>query len=328
MTSTVFSGPLAQELTEYLALRRTAGHTSRSTLKQLSTFDRFTQVTLSSSGIIDKAFAQAWLAPVPGRGNNTRRYRYYLLRRICLFLADRRPGTFLPLPTLCPPRRPPAPPHIYSRDEIGRLLKAASNLRDWDRWHPCPIRSHTLHAILVLLVTSGLRISEVLHLTVHDVDLDRGVLAVRQTKFRKSRLVPVSSGTLDILRSYAVIRFRTAVADADAAFFISGQKRAYSYATVSQLFHQIVATAGICSASGGRPRIHDMRHTFAVNRLLLWYRAGENVMARLPFLSTYLGHACVRDTEVYLQATAELLAEANQRFHRFVADILPAGGAR
>jgi integrase/recombinase XerD len=326
MTNTMFSGPLAQELTDFLEWRGGAGHGSRSILRQLQTFDRFTQVTVSSSRLIDETFARAWLAPAPGRGNNTRRSRYFLLRSICFFLADRQPGTFLPTPALCPRHLPPSLPHIYNPDEIRRLLKAASNLRDWDCWHPCPIRSHTLHAILVLLVTSGLRISEALHLTVQDVDLNRGILAVRQTKFRKSRLVPVSSGTLDGLRRYAAIRFRGGVADSDAAFFISGRQRAYSYAMVSQLFHQIVATAGIGNTSGRRPRLHDMRHTFAVTRLLLWYRAGENVMARLPLLSTYLGHACISDTEVYLQATSELLTEANQRFHRFVADILPAGG--
>jgi integrase/recombinase XerD len=259
MNSAMFSGPLAQELTDFLEWRRAAGHSSRSTLKQLQTFDRFTQVTFSSSRQIDETLARAWLAPAPGRGNNTRRNRYFLLRRICLFLVDRRRGTFLPTPALCPRHQPPALPHIYRPDEIRRLLKEASNLHDWDRWHPCPIRSHTLHAILVLLVTSGLRISEALHLTIHDVDLNRGILAVRQTKFRKSRLVPVSSGTLDMLRRYAAIRFGGGVADTDA-FFISGRQRAYSYATVSQLFHQIVATAGICNSSGRRPRLHDMRH--------------------------------------------------------------------
>ncbi len=325
MTGATFSGPLAKELTEYLAFRRTAGGGSRSTLQQLSTLDRFTQTRLSSSGIIDEAFTRAWLAPVPGRGNNTRRSRYFLLRRFCLFLSDRRPEIFVPTLALCPPRRPAKPPYIYSRNEIRRLLAAASGLRDWDRWHPCPIRSVTLHTILLLLVTSGLRISEVLHLTAQDVDLDRGLLAVRQTKFRKSRLVPVSPGMLDALRRYAAIRFGGTL-DVNAAFFISGRKQAYRYSTVLQLFHQILSAANIRGCSDRKPRLHDLRHTFAVNRLLLWYRAGENVMSRLPLLSTYLGHACVSDTEIYLQATPELLEEASQRFHRFSVDILPAGG--
>jgi integrase len=328
MSSTIFSGPFAQDLTDFLEWRRAAGHTGRSTLKQLQTLDRFSLMTFSTSQPIDETFARAWLAPAPGRGNNTRRGRYFLLRRICLFLAERQRGSFLPAPALCPRRQPPPPPYIYSADEIRRLLKAASNLRDWDRWHSCPIRSHTLHTILVLLVTAGLRISEALHLSIQDVDLARGILAVRQTKFRKSRFVPVSSGTLDVLRRYAAMRFRSAVADTNAPFFISGRQRPYSYAAVSQLFRQIVASAGIGTTSRHRPRLHDIRHTFAVNRLLLWYRAGENVMARLPLLSTYLGHTSVSDTEVYLQATAELLTAANQRFHRFVTQILPAGDQR
>jgi integrase len=147
------------------------------------------------SSTIDEAFASAWLAPCDSRGPNTRVARYHLLRRVCRFLAKRRPGTFIPGESLRPRRRPAALPHIYSREEVRLLLDGALTLPDWERWHPCPIRSKTMHAIILLLATAGLRISEALHLTLQDVDLEQGVLSIRQSKSRKSRLVPLSTGT-------------------------------------------------------------------------------------------------------------------------------------
>ena len=326
MTTIDFSGPLAHELREYLAMRQVAGGVSWATVKQLRTLDRFSQSIPLPSRTIDERFARAWLAPCEARGPNTRRGRYFLLRRFCLFLVAHRPDTFVPSPSLCPRRRPVAPPHIYTREEIRLLLDEALRLRDWDRWHPCPIRSHTMHTIFLLLATTGLRISEALHLPLKDVDLDRGVLTVRQSKFRKSRLVPVSTGTLAVLCQYAGLRCKVAAVDPEAAFFVSGRQRAYSYSTVNRLFQHITTQVGIRTPTGGGPRLHDLRHTFAITRLLLWYREGANVMARLPRLTTYLGHTRISDTEVYLQATTELLAEASQRFHHFAADTLPQGG--
>jgi integrase len=183
-----------------------------------------------------------------------------------------------------------------------------------------------MHAIILLLATSGLRISEALHLTLEDVDLDDGVLSIRQSKFRKSRLVPLSPGTVDTLRRYHRLRVAVAPADPSEAFFVSGRGKAYSTACAQGMFRAIAIQAGLRGPRGRGPRLHDLRATFAVTRLLKWYRDGDNVMARLPLLSTYLGHACVSDTEVYLRITTALLQEANARFHAFASDLLPPGG--
>jgi integrase len=183
-----------------------------------------------------------------------------------------------------------------------------------------------MHAVILLLATSGLRISEALHLTLQDVDLEDGVLSIRQSKFRKSRLVPCSKGTLEMLRRYRKLRVVVALAGPAEAFFVSGRGKAYSTCCVQGMFRDIAVQAGLRKPAGGGPRLHDLRATFAVTRLLQWYRDGENVMNRLPLLSTYLGHACVSDTEVYLRITTALLQEANTRFHAFARDILPSGG--
>ena len=156
--------------------------------------------------------------------------------------------------------------------------------------------------------------------------LDDGVLSIHQSKFRKSRLVPLSPGTVDALRRYHGIRVAVAPAGPSAAFFVSGRGKAYSTSCVQGMFRPIAIQAGLRGPKGRGPRLHDLRATFAVTRLLEWYRDGDNVMARLPLLSTYLGHACVSDTEVYLKITTALLEEASTRFRAFAKDILPCGG--
>jgi integrase/recombinase XerD len=326
MTTNHFSGPLAADFAHFVSTLEASASANKTTLTQLRALDRLIKQNPLPSGTIDKALASAWLAPCATRGPNTRRSRYYLLRRFCRFLAKRRPGTFVPGESLRPRGRPPKPPHIYSQEEVRLLLDGALSLRDWKSWHPCPIRSKTMHAIILLLATSGLRISEALHLTLEDVDLDDGVLSIRQSKFRKSRLVPLSPGIVDVLRRYHGIRVTVAPAEPSAAFFVSGRGEAYSTGCVQGMFRAIAIQAGLRGPKGRGPRLHDLRATFAVTRLLKWYRDGDNVMARLPLLSTYLGHACISDTEVYLKITTALLEEANTRFRAFAKDIFPSGG--
>ena len=159
-----------------------------------------------------------------------------------------------------------------------------------------------------------------------DVDLDDGLLSIHQSKFRKSRLVPLSPGTVDVLSRYHGIRVAAAPAGPSTAFFVSGRGEAYRTGCVQGMFRTIAIQAGLRGPKGRGPRLHDLRATFAVTRLLEWYRDGDNVMARLPLLSTYLGHACVSDTEVYLRITTALLEQASTRFRAFARDILESGG--
>lgn len=324
--STRFSGPLANDFSAFAATLEAGASANRTTLTRLRELDRFTQQRPLWSGTIDEGLARDWLAPCISRGPNTRRARYYLLRRFCRFLVRRHPATFVPDEFLRPRGRPTKPPHIYSRQEVRLLLDGALSLRDWEKWHPCPIRSKTMHTIILLLATAGLRISEALHLTLGDVDLEQSVLSIRQSKFRKSRLVPVSVGTANALSRYRDLRVVAAATGPDEAFFISGRGRAYSTECVQQMFRSIAIQAGLRGPTGRGVRLHDLRATFAVTRLLLWYRGGDNVMSRLPLLSTYLGHARVSDTEVYLKITTALLEEGSARFRTFSQDVLPSRG--
>jgi integrase len=326
MTASHFSGPLAAELADFVAFLKASGSGCKTTITMLRALDSFTLRRPLLSRTIDEEFARDWLAPCKSRGPNTQRARYYLLRRFCRFAARRCPDTFVPGESLRPRSRPPKPPHIYSQDEIRLLLDAALSLHNWTEWHPCPLRSQTVHAVILLLVTSGLRISEALHLTMEAVDLDTGVLSINQSKFRKSRVVPVSPGTLSALRSYHDLRALVTPAGPESAFFVSGRGKAYAIGTMQGLFRNLAIQVGLRGAKGHGPHLHDLRATFAVTRLLLWYRDGSNVMSRLPLLSTYLGHACIADTEVYLRISTALLQEASARFHSFAHDLFPTGG--
>lgn len=215
-------------------------------------------------------------------------------------------------------------PYIYSTDDIQRMLGVIDG-RHRGSWHMEP---YTVRVLLLLLYASGLRISEALHLQHADVDLATAVITVRETKFFKSRLVPIGPDLTRVLQEY----FRKKWVDTkrvrtpESPFLATYDFRPVTRQTAELTFQRVRAEAGVKRTDEARyqPRIHDLRHTFAVTRLVSWYREGKDVQRLLPHLSTYLGHVSIRDTTRYLSMTVELLQEANARFERYA---LP-GGAR
>ena len=213
-------------------------------------------------------------------------------------------------------------PYIYSGRELARLLAAAGRLRS-----ATGLRSKTYATLFSLLACTGLRISEALHLKCADVDLQRGILTIRETKYRKSRLVPLHVSAKRALSQYAVSRNIRHPHDDSHAFFLSEGGRPLPYSTVRGTFRALCRRIGLIQRPGERaPRIHDLRHTFACRRLLEWYREGVDVERYVPILSTYLGHAKVTDTYWYLTGFPELLEIATARFERFAAR--PRGGRK
>ncbi len=200
-------------------------------------------------------------------------------------------------------------PHIYTDKELILLLETAQQI------NPVPkLRPHTFYSLLGLLASTGIRVSEGINLDISDVDFDSGVLKIRNTKFKKSRLVPIHPTTLEVLRNYDTLRRELIFDPKDNAFFISKFKKRLTYATVNATFLQIVRSAGIRNTEGKGSRIHDLRHTFAVRRVSVWYDMGLDIHQMLPLLSTYMGHAHFEDTTYYLSAGAELLAKGAIRF--------------
>ena len=183
------------------------------------------------------------------------------------------------------------------------------------------LRPAVVSTLIGLLYTTGLRIGEALKLTLADINLRGQLLTIRETKFKKSRYVPLSPSMVHHLSVFLHQRKEAGFSAASTApVFVNPNGRAYGQPRIATIFLDIVRRIGLRGPKGERgPRVHDFRHAFAVNRLALWYREGVNLSAKLPLLSTYLGHTTITCTEVYLQATAELMEKTGKRFYNHFA---------
>lgn len=220
-----------------------------------------------------------------------------------------------PLPTVIPQRPPAFVPHIYSQDELRQLLEATDSYqRQRSRMEPL-----TMRTLVLLLYGTGLRVHEAVALNRADVDLKNLVLTVRHTKFYKTRLVPFGPKLGNALFKYAAGRPAVAASEQPVPFFTMRDGARVKRHTAERCFSRVRKHAGVQRFDGAsyQPRLHDLRHTFAVHRLTGWYRQGADVQSLLPQLSVYLGHVHLISTQVYLSMTPELLTEANGRFERY-----------
>ena len=232
---------------------------------------------------------------------------------ICRGLAD-----VCPLPTIRPQIPCPRTPHIYSVHEIKRLLSATASLTT----PRAPLRGTTFRILLLVLYGSALRISEALSLTLQDVNLTDRLLTVRDTKFFKTRWVPIGPKLTEELRTYLNQRCCLKLPDGwNSALFTARTGCRWSYRTACKLFGRTRWLAGLHGGDElhSLPRLHDIRHTAAVHRVVQWYRSGANVQCLLPHLATYLGHVDLSSTQRYLTMTPELLQEAGRRFEEYAA---------
>jgi integrase len=223
--------------------------------------------------------------------------------------------TEIPPPGLLPHRSTRARPYHYSDDDVQRLLDAALMLPT--SWHSTPLRPWMFHCLFGLLSTTGMRISEALNLHVADVDLDQALLTIRGAKLGKTRLVPLHASTARVLADYLRRRQEFFSRPISPFVFVSRTGNQLDQAHVHRTFYALSRQIGLRGpqASHG-PRIHDLRHRFAVQVLTRWYRAGEDAARLLPVLSAYIGHVRVQDTYWYLNAWPELMSEAMSRLER------------
>jgi site-specific recombinase XerD len=295
---------------DYLAARRGQGVQIRSGARALRQFARETG-DLPLRDVTPQAVA----AFLRGRGALSAAWttKFRLLTGLYRFALTRGYVAASPMPEFKPKLPPPQTPYVYSHDELQRLLDATSTVRSvFSR-----LQALTYRTLLLMLYGAGLRISEALGLTVADVDITERVLTVRNTKFYKTRLVPIGPQLAATLTIYYDQRSRLSMPKGhDSAFLCSRSGCRLTYQYVVTLFQRVRSAAGIACPPGEPrpPRLHDLRHTAAVHRVLAWYRSGKDVQQLLPHLATYLGHACIASTQRYLQMTPELLQEASCRF--------------
>lgn len=302
---------LEDHLERYLELRRALGFEMRAAGRLLRDFLSFLQGrTLAESHI-----AQAAVEWASTRGGSTWQARRLSMARC--FLAHLRahvPGIEVPAPGMIPGGVRPTP-YIYSEEQIAALMREAAALKPAGS-----LRPHTYATLIGLLASCGLRPGEAVRLRDADVEMEATPprLVIRETKFRKSRLVPVDSSTADALRSYASTRKRLGYDGLCETFFISESGAPLGYSTVGATFLHIVRRLGIHGAASSHgPNLRCLRHTFAVRRLLSWYGQGMDVNQLLPHLSVYLGHAKPQNTYWYLTATPDLLSKAGSRFESY-----------
>lgn len=321
-----FSSPIATGLARFLEGKRAAGYRYREEAWMLGALDRFlVSVLAPGDPILTLDIARAFVAKHGGESDSTRAHRLTLVREVCRFLALEEPRTAVVPPRWLGIHRSLFVPRVLTHEEGRRFLHACGTLRTQPG---SPIRDTVLGTALVLLYLTGLRAGEALRLTEADVDIRDAVVRVRDTKFGKSRLVPIAADVTIRLRQCRLVVARHFRARApDAPFFPAPSGHAYSIAALRAAFHQVLAGADIPSHRAGRAlRLHDLRHSFAVLRLLLWYRQQANLGVTLPALATYLGHVGIASSQRYLQLTEDLVAEITRRLDARFGHLITDGG--
>jgi integrase/recombinase XerD len=299
---------------QYVAHKQSMGMRFHTEARTLQSFCRTMGDILVAEIAVDRV--QAFIA---GAGPVTRFWhrKHEVLRGFYRFAMARGYAASSPLPRIIP-KPPQFVPYIFSQEEIQRLLDATACCEN----PRSKLQPYTLRMLLLLLYGAGLRIGEALFLTLANVDLPAGILTIHESKFYKTRLVPMSPALTGILATYMEQCAKEHPARPDAMLFLTRGGNPVVRHTAENIFSRLRVRAGVIRNDGGRyqPRLHDLRHAFAVHRLVSWYRQGADVQRLLPQLATYLGHLHIAATQRYLTMTPELLREAGQRFERYARE--------
>ncbi len=298
--------PLRQRANEYLRVRRSLGYKLVEHERMLNQFLDYLEVNQAS--MITAENALAW-ARMPADANpRWHGARLSAVRGFAVWAQAFDADIQVPPTGLLPMRTTRATPYLYSQDQICALMSAAARLVP-------PVKAATFQTLIGLLAVTGMRAGEAIRADLTDLDLDAGTLTVRGAKFGKSRLLPLHASVIEELRAYLTTRRTTALAGT-SALLVSVAGTRLTYGNTQVVFKKLTAQAGIHPRSGAcRPRMHDLRHSFAVNTLLDAYHHGGDVGERLPLLATYLGHTEPANTYWYLHAAPELMALAADRLN-------------
>ena len=299
---------------QYVAYKQSMGMRFHTEARTLQSFCR----SMGDIGVaeITADRVQAYIA---GAGPVTRFWhrKHEVLRGFYRFAMARGYAASSPLPKIIP-KPPQFVPYIFSQEQLQRLLDATACCES----PRSKLQSYTLRMLLLLLYGAGLRISEALSLTLANVDLPAGILTIRESKFYKTRLVPIGPDLASALGVYLAQRAKEHPTKPNAELFLTRSAAPVVRHTAENIFRRLRVRAGVLRHDGSRyqPRLHDLRHAFAVHRLVSWYRQGADVQRLLPQLATYLGHVHIAATQRYLTMTPELLHEAGRRFERYARE--------
>ncbi len=307
-----FASHLGPYITRYLALKRALGRRYANERDIFMHLDRFLATNAHEERDLSPETFARWCATLTHLKPGVRRGRMRVVRNLCLFRQRSDPRCFVPDPSGFPQPHPAYRPYCFTEQDIVALLRATDDLGPHSR---SPLRGEVLRLAVVLLFTAGLRRGELVRLTLGDYDPAEQTLQIRATKFHKSRLVPLSPDAAREMETYLCARRRLPHA-ADAPLLCSRRHglRSYTGEGLCRALSRLFRRAGVLTPEGRPPRVHDMRHSFALTALRRWYRAGLDVQTKLPALAAYMGHVSIASTQYYLAYFEPFAEAASERF--------------
>jgi integrase/recombinase XerD len=313
-----FQSVLAPFMVRFLKEKHTCGYSYAEPTRLLHRLDDLLLQEEQSTIELPRTIVWNWLTKRPHESASSHQQRVILVRHFSKFLLRAGHAAYVPDPTLTTHVRTTFVPRMLTNEELHRFFRAVDALKPTAR---SPFRHLVMPEVFRLLYGCGFRANEVLKLRVRDVDLNQGVITVYQGKFRKDRLVPPTLSLVNRLRKYAN---NFGDRPPDAIFFPVRSGKPFALRTVYTLFRGLLLQCGIPHGGSGKgPRIHDFRHLFAVHRLRSWYQQGVDLEAKLPLLSTYLGHRNLSGTKRYLHLTAEIFPEISARVNAAFGEVIP-----
>lgn len=310
----VFSSRLAPLFTRYVDLKRALGRRFDVPSRTLQSLDRFLHDHSAKYSDLNAAAFEAWCHTHEHVSSGVRRVRMLEVSSFCVYRRRTEPQCFVPDPNLFPAYHQRIEPYIFSAAEVAKLLRATSRLQ---RYLASPLRPEVIRLAIVLLFTTGIRRGELLALKLGDYDRRELTLHIRETKFYKSRLLPINRSIADEIEKCLRARTQRKLSvspDTALIWNAAWGGGAYSGTSLRHALQSLLQKCGVVTPKGKFPRIHDFRHSFAVNTLLRWYRTGVDVEAKLPLLATYLGHGSALSTHYYLHFIEPLRSAASERF--------------
>lgn len=313
---------VGSDIAAYVALKKALGRRFAAETAVLADLDRF--LARSSCDLSADSFA-AWCLTLGRLTPTVRRKWMRNARNLCLYRRRRDPGCFVPDPTGFPAPHAPVRPHIFTEDEIVRVLRAAAALSPVST---SPLYAEGMRLAVVLLYTAGLRRGELVRLVLSDYDPNARTLLIRSSKFHKSRVVALSKDAVRELARFLAVR-RPLSHGPDSPLLVTWRRsgvRPYSDGGLGMALRRLFRSAGVRTARHRIPRVHDLRHTYAVHALLRWYRQGVDVQAKLPTLATAMGHVSVTSTAYYLAMLPPIAEAASRRFVKHCDSLIAAMG--